>query len=135
MGGETKQAKHKDNEPGWVIQSGSGSGGVAELVENLDKDAVQYGLCKSPSFFFVFFFFAVVPTHSPFLFSPLWSPSVCSVRISQKIDLSTTVKFVYIYYVGENVPFVKQGRIGIVHGDAKRYFSVSLHRERERERE
>ena len=64
MGGETKQAKHKDNEPGWVIQSGSGSGGVAELVENLDKDAVQYGLCKSPSFFFVFFFLlSSPPTH------------------------------------------------------------------------
>jgi len=45
------------------------------------------------------------------------------VRETEQIDLSTTVKFVYIYFVGEEVPFAKRGRIGIVQGDVKRYFS------------
>lgn len=82
-------AKHKDNEVHLLQQAAKGSGGVSELVANLDRDAVMYGL----------------------------------LRITQKIDLSTTVKFVYIYFVGENVPFVKQGRLGIVQGDVKRHFA------------
>jgi hypothetical protein len=82
-------AKHKDNEVTWIQQAASGTGGVNELVANLDRGAVMYGL----------------------------------VRLTQKIDLSTTVKFVYIYFVGDEVPFIKQGRIGIVQGDVKRYFA------------
>jgi len=45
------------------------------------------------------------------------------VRETEQIDLSTTVKFVFVYFVGEEVPFAKRGRIGIVQGDVKRYFS------------
>jgi len=45
------------------------------------------------------------------------------VRNSQKIDLSTTVKFIYVYYVGNNVPALQRGKIGTAHGEMKKHFS------------
>jgi hypothetical protein len=45
------------------------------------------------------------------------------VRNSQKIDLSTTVKFIYIYFVGSNVPALQRGKIGTAHGEIKKHFS------------
>jgi len=44
------------------------------------------------------------------------------VRNSQKIDLSTTVKFIYIYFVGANVPALQRGKIGTAHGEIKKHF-------------
>ena len=40
--------------------------------------------------------------------------------------MSSTVKFVYIHWVGEKVPFNKKGRFGVVHGSIKNYFTVSV---------
>ena len=46
------------------------------------------------------------------------------MRVTQKIDLSTTVKFVYIYFVGDEVPYVMRGKFGVVFGQARSYFQV-----------
>jgi hypothetical protein len=45
------------------------------------------------------------------------------VRSTEKFDLSTTVKFVYIYFVGTNVPALQRGKIGTAHGEVKKHFS------------
>jgi len=45
------------------------------------------------------------------------------VRSTQKIDLSSTVKFIYIYFVGNNVPALQRGKIGTAHGEIKKHFS------------
>lgn len=34
----------------------------------------------------------------------------------QKVDMSTTIKFVYIHYFGDAIGFAKKGRFGVVHG-------------------
>eukprot|EP00127_Corallochytrium_limacisporum_P001576 Clim_evm29s66 gene=Clim_evmTU29s66 len=44
------------------------------------------------------------------------------VRIKETVDMSETVKFVYVYFAGENVPFVKRGRLGVVKGSVDKYF-------------
>jgi len=44
------------------------------------------------------------------------------VRNTQKIDLSTTVKFIYIYFVGAAVPALQRGKIGTAHGEIKKHF-------------
>lgn len=41
------------------------------------------------------------------------------LRVQQKIDLSTTTKFVYIYYIGEKVPALQRGKIGTSHSAVK----------------
>jgi len=46
------------------------------------------------------------------------------VRVTEQIDLSTTVKFVYVYFSGEQVPFTKRGRMGVVHGSVRQHFQV-----------
>ncbi|XP_033646865.1 uncharacterized protein LOC117306369 [Asterias rubens] len=43
-------------------------------------------------------------------------------RLNTTFDLSTTVKFVYIHWVGTNVPFSKKGRFGVVHESVRKYF-------------
>ena len=35
-----------------------------------------------------------------------------------------TVKFVYVHWVGESVPFSKKGKFGVVHGSVKEHFQV-----------
>lgn len=44
------------------------------------------------------------------------------VRLQEQIDQSNTVKFVYIHWIGKDVPFTKKGRFGIVHGSVKKFF-------------
>lgn len=44
------------------------------------------------------------------------------VRIEEQIDQSTTVKFVYIHWIGMQVPFTKKGKYGVVHGSVKKHF-------------
>lgn len=44
------------------------------------------------------------------------------IRVTQTIDLSVTTKFVYVYFVGEEVPFVKRGKFGVVFGKARTFF-------------
>ncbi|KCV72181.1 hypothetical protein H696_01583 [Fonticula alba] len=44
------------------------------------------------------------------------------VRVNQQFDLSNTVKFVYIYLLGDHVPFVKRGKFGIVFGKCRGIF-------------
>lgn len=46
----------------------------------------------------------------------------CLYRSTLKVDLSETVKFTFIYNLGEKVSFFKKGRFGIVKGDAIHYF-------------
>jgi len=38
-------ARHPNNEPQEIELAGSGSGGVNELIANLDDSTVMYGLC------------------------------------------------------------------------------------------
>jgi drebrin-like protein len=44
------------------------------------------------------------------------------LRVTTKVDLSVTVKFVYIHHVGEEVGFAKRGRFSVVHGAVVKYF-------------
>ncbi|KAI8922925.1 hypothetical protein BC831DRAFT_473782 [Entophlyctis helioformis] len=44
------------------------------------------------------------------------------LRVTTKVDLSTTVKFVYIYNLGEGLGFAKKGRFGVVKGDVTKHF-------------
>lgn len=41
------------------------------------------------------------------------------------IDMSTAIKFIYVHWVGTNVPFAKRGRYGVVSGSVKNLFNVS----------
>ncbi|KAJ3185836.1 hypothetical protein HDU85_001205 [Gaertneriomyces sp. JEL0708] len=43
------------------------------------------------------------------------------LRVTHKVELSTTVKFVYIYNFAEKLSFVKKGHFGVVKGDATKY--------------
>ena len=69
----------------------------------------------------------------PFLFhlllvisSPFFSPKNMTVRLEQPFDMSTTVKFAYIVLAGNNVPFVKKGKFGVVQGAIESLFSVRI---------
>lgn len=44
------------------------------------------------------------------------------VRTVEKVDLSTTVKFVYVHWSGNDFPFAKRGRFGVVHGSIQERF-------------
>ncbi|XP_059148978.1 uncharacterized protein LOC131936091 isoform X2 [Physella acuta] len=44
-------------------------------------------------------------------------------RYETKFDLSTTVKFVYIHWIGDSLPVAKKGRYGVVHGSIESKFS------------
>lgn len=44
-------------------------------------------------------------------------------RYETKFDMSTTVKFVYFRWIGEQVPLGKKGRYGVVKGEAESMFS------------
>ena len=39
--------------------------------------------------------------------------------------MSTTVKFVYVHWVGKDVPYAKRGKYGVVHGSVEKLFDVS----------
>jgi hypothetical protein len=47
----------------------------------------------------------------------------CLLRLNSSVDMSTTVKFIYVHWIGENVPFVKKGRYGVVHGSVEEHFN------------
>lgn len=47
------------------------------------------------------------------------------VRMEHTIDMSTAIKFIYVHWVGTNVPFAKRGRFGVVSGSVKNLFNVS----------
>ncbi|GFO24864.1 coactosin [Plakobranchus ocellatus] len=44
-------------------------------------------------------------------------------RYETQVDMSTTVKFVYIHWMGENIPFAKRARYGVVQGSIDSRFS------------
>lgn len=44
------------------------------------------------------------------------------LRTVEKVDLSTTVKFVYVHWSGNDFPFAKRGRFGVVHGSIQERF-------------
>jgi len=46
----------------------------------------------------------------------------CLLRLTTTFDMSTTVKFIYIHWVGEKVPFAKKGRFGVVSGSVEEFF-------------
>ena len=50
---------------------------------------------------------------------------IVAVRLEETIDMSTTIKFVYIRWTGPNVPFTKRGKYGVVHGSIEEHFTVS----------
>lgn len=45
------------------------------------------------------------------------------LRFEETIDMSTTVKFVYVHWMGKSVPFVKRGKFGVVQGSIENQFS------------
>lgn len=49
------------------------------------------------------------------------------VRIEELVDsyVEKTVKFVYIHWIGETVPFTKKGKFGVVHGSVQQHFQPS----------
>jgi hypothetical protein len=47
----------------------------------------------------------------------------CLLRLTTTFDMSTTVKFIYVHWVGEKVPFAKKGRFGVVSGSVEEHFS------------
>eukprot|EP00124_Ichthyophonus_hoferi_P005240 Ihof_evm1s711 gene=Ihof_evmTU1s711 len=50
--------------------------------------------------------------------------SYALLRVTEKVDLSETVKFVYLHFIGQKLSLVKKGRYGIVYGDVTtRFFS------------
>ena len=63
----------------------------------------------------------------PFLAHPPTRPIslLPAVRLEETIDMSTTVKFVYVHWMGKSVPFVKRGKFGVVQGSLEKQFSVS----------
>ncbi|XP_045197912.2 uncharacterized protein LOC123552361 [Mercenaria mercenaria] len=44
-------------------------------------------------------------------------------RYESTFDMSTTVKFVYFRWLGENVAFTKKGKFGVVHGSIQEKFN------------
>ena len=51
-----------------------------------------------------------------------------SVRLEELVDtyVEKTVKFVYVHWIGESVPFIKKGKFGVVHGSIEEHFQVSF---------
>ena len=49
-----------------------------------------------------------------------------TVRLEELVDnyIEKTVKFVYVHWVGDSVPFSKKGKYGVVHGSVEKYFQV-----------
>jgi len=43
------------------------------------------------------------------------------IRTHELIDKSNTTKFVYVYFIGEGVPFAKRGRFGVVKGNVTKH--------------
>ena len=39
--------------------------------------------------------------------------------------IEKTVKFVYVHWVGDKVPFTKKGKFGVVHGSVEEHFQVN----------
>ncbi|KAJ3337915.1 hypothetical protein HDU91_001355, partial [Kappamyces sp. JEL0680] len=55
------------------------------------------------------------------------NPNVLTVlyallRVTTRVDLSDTIKFVYVHWSGESVGFAKKGKYGVVHGAVHKYF-------------
>eukprot|EP01098_Paradermamoeba_levis_P005747 TRINITY_DN2402_c0_g1_i1.p1 TRINITY_DN2402_c0_g1~~TRINITY_DN2402_c0_g1_i1.p1 ORF type:complete len:503 (-),score=209.72 TRINITY_DN2402_c0_g1_i1:44-1552(-) len=84
-----RDVRSNDHELKWVLLSylgnsntvgltGSGSGGLSEMVSLLEPTGVSYGL----------------------------------LRVEDVVDQSKTIKFVLINWTGEEVPTVRQGRLG-----------------------
>ena len=51
---------------------------------------------------------------------------VCVVRFEETIDMSTTIKFVYVRWNGSEVNYVKRGKYGVVLGSVEKLLTVSL---------
>lgn len=49
------------------------------------------------------------------------------VRLVELVDsyVESTVKFVYVHWIGESVPFIKKGKFGVVHGSVEEHFQPS----------
>ena len=49
-----------------------------------------------------------------------------TVRLVELVDsyVESTVKFVYVHWIGESVPFIKKGKFGVVHGSVEEHFQV-----------
>jgi hypothetical protein len=108
--------RHVDQNPNVVTLSGFGNGGVEELKDSLEDNSVMYGLGRICNGSFLFHrTFSI--THNSHLLT-------FTARFEEQIDQSSTVKFVYIHWIGKQVPFTMKGRYGIVHGSARKYFEV-----------
>ena len=62
------------------------------------------------------------------LLNILWCVCVCvsAVRLGQTIDMSATIKFVYVILGGKDVAFIKKGKFGVVQGAIQALFSVRI---------
>ena len=49
-----------------------------------------------------------------------------AVRLEQTIDMSATIKFVYVILGGKDVAFIKKGKFGVVQGAIQALFSVRI---------
>ena len=51
-----------------------------------------------------------------------------TVRLEELVDsyVEKTVKFVYVHWIGDNVPFTKKGKFGVVHGSVQKHFQVTV---------
>jgi len=119
-------ARHRNNEPLEIELAGSGSGGVSEMAANLDDTTFMYGFCtysaraRAASLPRRFLRLADNARAPPGTGAPAHP-----VRITELIDgVSKTVKFLYIYFTGEEVPYNKRGRLGVVHGGVRQHFQV-----------
>lgn len=48
-----------------------------------------------------------------------------TVRLEEAVDMSTTIKFVFIQWHGEKVQFSKRGKFGVVSGSVEKHFTVN----------
>ena len=51
-----------------------------------------------------------------------------AVRLEELVDsyVEKTVKFVYVHWIGDSVPFTKKGKFGVVHGSVQEHFQVRV---------
>eukprot|EP00123_Amoebidium_parasiticum_P012897 comp21640_c0_seq1/m.30404 comp21640_c0_seq1/g.30404 ORF comp21640_c0_seq1/g.30404 comp21640_c0_seq1/m.30404 type:complete len:339 (-) comp21640_c0_seq1:557-1573(-) len=84
---------HHTGKPDEIALKACGSGGLQELLAQVEDDNVCYAL----------------------------------LRVTETVDLSETVKFVYLHFIGPKLSFVKKGRYGIVYGSVTTKFFSPHH--------
>jgi hypothetical protein len=47
--------------------------------------------------------------------------------VTEQVDMSTTVKFIFLHFEGPNLSFVKKGRYAVVRGDVTMKYFTPYH--------